>query len=155
MTIHWKAPEGHFLMVPLVFPFNHVFSINLSPSKVKPCEWGTDVKTNTKGGADAQLCEKQCMWRHLRPERATTSFQMRHSHCSVDIAFITELCISTAYRISSSGSSLWWLWFNIVTLSLIAFWGWERSLKYLWNDHGWALKPHCIQIQSSACARRH
>jgi hypothetical protein len=65
-------------------------------------EWGTGVKTN------AQLGEKQWLWRHLRPERATTSFQMRHdvSHCSVDVAVITELCISTAYRISSSGSSL-------------------------------------------------
>jgi hypothetical protein len=44
-------------------------------------EWGTGVKTNAKGGADAdvQLGEKQWMWRHLRPERATTSFQMRHS----------------------------------------------------------------------------
>jgi hypothetical protein len=28
------------------------------------------------------------------------------SHCSVDVAIITELCISAAYRISSSGSSL-------------------------------------------------
>jgi hypothetical protein len=23
MTIHWKGLEGHFLMVPLVFQFNH------------------------------------------------------------------------------------------------------------------------------------
>jgi hypothetical protein len=37
------------------------------------------MKTNAKGGADAQLGEKQCMWRHLRHERATTSFQMRRS----------------------------------------------------------------------------
>jgi hypothetical protein len=42
-------------------------------------EWGTGVKTNAKGGADAQPSEKQGMWRHLRPERATTSFQMHHS----------------------------------------------------------------------------
>jgi hypothetical protein len=40
MTIHWKALEEHFLMVPLVFRFNHfrgenafseLFSKNLSP----------------------------------------------------------------------------------------------------------------------------
>jgi hypothetical protein len=40
---------------------------------------GTGVKTYAKGGADAQLGEKQWMWRHLRSERASTSFQMRHS----------------------------------------------------------------------------
>jgi hypothetical protein len=43
MTIHWKALEEHFLMVPLVFQFNHLrgergfsefFSKNLSPSSV-------------------------------------------------------------------------------------------------------------------------
>jgi hypothetical protein len=28
------------------------------------------------------------------------------SHCSVDVAVFNELCISAAYRISSSGSSL-------------------------------------------------
>jgi hypothetical protein len=39
-------------------------------------QWGTGVKTNAKGGADTQLGEKQWM------------------------------CISAAYRISSSGSSL-------------------------------------------------
>jgi hypothetical protein len=48
------------------------------------------MKTNTKGGADAQLGE--WMRRHLRPERATMSFQMRHSHRH-DVAVITELCI--------------------------------------------------------------
>jgi hypothetical protein len=64
-------------------------------------EWGTVVKTNAIGGADAQLGEKQWMWRHLHPEIATTSFQMRHSQGSVDVAVITELCISAAYRISS------------------------------------------------------
>jgi hypothetical protein len=36
-------------------------------------------KLNTNGGADALLGEKQWMWRHLHPERATTSFQMRPS----------------------------------------------------------------------------
>jgi hypothetical protein len=69
------------------------------------------VKTNRKGGAVAQLCEKQWMWCHLRLERATMSLQMRSftrydvSHCSVDVDVITELCISAAYQISSSGSS--------------------------------------------------
>jgi hypothetical protein len=42
-------------------------------------QWGTGVITNAKGGADKQLGEKQWMWCYLRPERATTSFQMRHS----------------------------------------------------------------------------
>jgi hypothetical protein len=28
MTIHWKALEEHFLMVPLVFQFNHFWGEN-------------------------------------------------------------------------------------------------------------------------------
>jgi hypothetical protein len=28
MTIHWKAPEEHFLMVPLVFWFNNIWGIH-------------------------------------------------------------------------------------------------------------------------------
>jgi hypothetical protein len=28
MTIHWKALEKHFLMVPLVFRFNHFWKNN-------------------------------------------------------------------------------------------------------------------------------
>jgi hypothetical protein len=44
MTIHWKALEEHFLMVPLLFrfshfqgenPFSEFFSKNLSPERVK------------------------------------------------------------------------------------------------------------------------
>jgi hypothetical protein len=48
-------------------------------------QWGTGVKTNAKGGADAQLGEKIWMW---RPERATTSLQMRHSQnvCGTNFA---------------------------------------------------------------------
>jgi hypothetical protein len=62
-------------------------------------QWGTGVKTNAKGGTDAQLCENQWMWRHLRPERATTSFQMRHSQgVTFPIALSTSLsspsCVS-------------------------------------------------------------
>jgi hypothetical protein len=92
-------------------------------------------ENNAKGGADAQLGEKQWMWRHLRPERATTSFQMRHSqgmtasftrhdvsHCSFDVVVIIELCISAAYRISSSDSSLltnvWLLTINVTEARL-------------------------------------
>jgi hypothetical protein len=95
---------------------------------------------------DEKLGEKQWMWRHLRPERATTSFQMtvpinlpmrgsalfapytsvsepcivvtkqignpwRCLECGFPLlcrrrAVITDLCISAANRISSSGSSL-------------------------------------------------
>jgi hypothetical protein len=62
-------------------------------------QWGTGVKTNAKRGADAQLGEKQWMWRHLRPERATTSFQMRHSQgVTLPIALLTspssQSCVS-------------------------------------------------------------
>jgi hypothetical protein len=73
-------------------------------------QWGTGVKTNAKGGADAQLGERQWMWHHSWKSRdvvPNASFT-RHevSYCAVDITVITELCISAAYRISSSGSSL-------------------------------------------------
>jgi hypothetical protein len=90
------------------------FCIINNANHLTPCratqsiQWGTGVKTNAKGGADAQLGEKQWMWRHLRPERATTSFQMCHSQCmTFPIALLTSPSspsISATYRISSSGS---------------------------------------------------
>jgi hypothetical protein len=43
MTIHWKGLEEHFLMVPLVFRFNHAFSgekkinfLNFSKKNLNP-----------------------------------------------------------------------------------------------------------------------
>jgi hypothetical protein len=64
------------------------------------------VKTNAKGGADAQLGEKQKS-HDVLPNASFTRHDV--SHCAVEevkIAVITELCVGTAYRISSSGSSL-------------------------------------------------
>jgi hypothetical protein len=75
----------------------------------------SNEETNAKGGADAQLGEKQWMWRHIRPEIATTSFQcVIHKAwrfpllCScVDVAvYFNCVSASAAYLISSSGSSL-------------------------------------------------
>jgi hypothetical protein len=100
-----------------------------------PSSMGPGVKTNAKGGADAQLGEKQWMWHHLASWKShdvvpNASFT-RHdiSHCSIDVAVITELCIRAAYRLSSSGSSL-------VTVSQIIrkknfIWGRKQAFKFL------------------------
>jgi hypothetical protein len=55
------------------------------------------VNTSAKGGADAQLGEKQLMWRHLLPERASTSFQMRHSQGMTCPKGYTQVIDSNAY----------------------------------------------------------
>jgi hypothetical protein len=88
----WKIPFGIFqntewalrddIMTHLQYvTLQHMCSFVMIGTlfEIATIQWGTGVKTNAKGGADAQLGEKQWMWRHLHPERATTSFQMRHS----------------------------------------------------------------------------
>jgi hypothetical protein len=55
MTIHWKALDEHFLMVPLVFRFNHywgktaffkIFSKHLSPERVNANTWSKNNFNN-------------------------------------------------------------------------------------------------------------
>jgi hypothetical protein len=101
------------------WPWNSNITARNSPQNPRhlpwcPPQWGTGVKTKAKGGADAQLGGKtmnatsHTSWKShdVVPNASFTRNDI--SHCSVDVAVITELCISAAYQISSSGSSLPW-----------------------------------------------
>jgi hypothetical protein len=81
MTIHWKALEEHFLMVPFVFHFNHfqgenVFSEfvskNLPLKEVKSFHHMFPVDRS-----DRQLFSTLSRWTGLRSYRP--SFDFRHS----------------------------------------------------------------------------
>jgi hypothetical protein len=102
--------SGTGLMVPGYMPLS--------------AQWGTGVKTNAKGGKTMNVTSLTSWKSHdVVPNASFTRHDV--SHCSVDVAVFTELCISAAYRISSSGSS-----FHSNRINhLIA---WVNLIMFLW-----------------------